>query len=203
MKKSAITKQKILDAAMILVGQHGIESTSLSMIAQAVGIKKASIYYHYDSKEILMDSVLEYILSEYKFEKYFDLVAYTKDNFVEKIIDDGCSFLLNDMTVEQDTAVQALNEFLFLGSRSSSEAKNYRLKIQNMQKTFLDGFTTLLKKGQEFDLIQEENVDKQAVILALIFDNISNYLMLGIDLDAKTIWQQAVVNALSVAVEEK
>ena len=52
-------KQLIKDVALDLFGQKGYEDTSLADIAKVVGIKKPSIYNHFQSKEDLFIEVLE------------------------------------------------------------------------------------------------------------------------------------------------
>ncbi|MBQ6098321.1 MAG: TetR/AcrR family transcriptional regulator [Methanobrevibacter sp.] len=50
------TKEKIFNVSLDLFSKKGYDSVSLREIAEAVGIKKSSIYSHYSSKEaILMD----------------------------------------------------------------------------------------------------------------------------------------------------
>lgn len=41
------TKREILDAALELFSVQGYEATSISQLAQAVGIRKASLYSHF------------------------------------------------------------------------------------------------------------------------------------------------------------
>ncbi|SHJ48413.1 TetR/AcrR family transcriptional regulator [Tepidibacter formicigenes] len=53
-----MTSQKIKKVALELMAQKGYEGTSLSEIANKVGIKKPSIYGHFLSKEELFFSVL-------------------------------------------------------------------------------------------------------------------------------------------------
>ncbi|WP_044336715.1 TetR/AcrR family transcriptional regulator [Rossellomorea aquimaris] len=52
-------KQLIKNVALDLFGQKGYEDTSLKEIATAVGIKKPSIYNHFQSKEDLFMEVIE------------------------------------------------------------------------------------------------------------------------------------------------
>lgn len=50
------TKDKILDAALMLVAKYGTNKTSMAMIAEKSGIAKASLYHYYKSKdELLLD----------------------------------------------------------------------------------------------------------------------------------------------------
>ncbi|MBH0231175.1 TetR/AcrR family transcriptional regulator [Halobacillus yeomjeoni] len=54
-----MTQQKIIDESLILFAQQGYESTSLANIADAVGIKKPSLYNHFDNKEAIFLAVLQ------------------------------------------------------------------------------------------------------------------------------------------------
>lgn len=60
------TKQKILNVALDLFSKNGYEATSMSMIAETVGIKKASLYAHYTSKQDILDSLILFISKEYE-----------------------------------------------------------------------------------------------------------------------------------------
>lgn len=48
------TRQLILDTAQRLFEEHGYDATSLRQIAEAVGMTKAAVYYHYPAKEHLL-----------------------------------------------------------------------------------------------------------------------------------------------------
>lgn len=61
------TKGKIMDTAFELFAIHGI-GFSLSEVAETVGIKKASIYAHFENKEMLIKSVIEKEMEKYFFE---------------------------------------------------------------------------------------------------------------------------------------
>ena len=45
------TKQEILEAALEMFSVQGFEATSISQIASAVGIRKASLYSHFENKQ--------------------------------------------------------------------------------------------------------------------------------------------------------
>ena len=48
------TKRLILETAQRLFDEHGYDATSLRQIAEAVGMTKAAVYYHYPAKEHLL-----------------------------------------------------------------------------------------------------------------------------------------------------
>lgn len=58
------TKEKILEIAGRFFVKHSYKGVSLGMIADKVGIKKASLYYYFKNKEDLYFSALEKILDE-------------------------------------------------------------------------------------------------------------------------------------------
>ncbi|MEO1482265.1 MAG: TetR/AcrR family transcriptional regulator [Myxococcota bacterium] len=47
------THEEILEAAFRLFGRYGYDGVSMASVASEAGIKKASLYYHYPSKERL------------------------------------------------------------------------------------------------------------------------------------------------------
>lgn len=52
------TRQKITEAALSLFAEYGYKGTSVKQIADAVGIKDASLYKHFRSKQEILDSIL-------------------------------------------------------------------------------------------------------------------------------------------------
>ena len=56
--KSEATRQSILHAAAGLFRQQGYAAVSLRDIAEAVGMKTGSLYYHFSSKESLVEEIL-------------------------------------------------------------------------------------------------------------------------------------------------
>jgi AcrR family transcriptional regulator len=52
------TKQKILNTAEQLFGEHGYDATSLRQIISAASVNLAAIHYHFGSKEELLDELI-------------------------------------------------------------------------------------------------------------------------------------------------
>ncbi len=48
------TKQRILDVALDLFTEQGYDGTSLRQIAEQLGVTKAALYYHFESKEDIL-----------------------------------------------------------------------------------------------------------------------------------------------------
>lgn len=58
-KKSAVSRSQILDAAALLFRDQGYAATTLRQIAKAAQMKAGSIYYHFSSKDEILDEVLD------------------------------------------------------------------------------------------------------------------------------------------------
>ncbi|BBZ24491.1 TetR/AcrR family transcriptional regulator [Mycolicibacter hiberniae] len=50
---------RILDAALVLIGDHGVGGTSLQMIADAIGVTKAAVYHQFKTKEEIVVALTE------------------------------------------------------------------------------------------------------------------------------------------------
>ena len=73
-------RQKIIDAATALVMERGVKGTSLADIANAAGISKGTLFYHFSAKDDLI-----YELTE----KHFDEITRSKLKKAEQM--QGCS----------------------------------------------------------------------------------------------------------------
>lgn len=54
----ATTRERLLTRAQILIQQGGAQGFSYQQLASDIGIRKASVYYHFPSKEALINAVL-------------------------------------------------------------------------------------------------------------------------------------------------
>ncbi len=102
-------REQILKEALSLFGQHGYTATSTQSIADAVGIKKQSLFHHFKSKEDLRKAVSSKLLDHWQ-EELPRLVADASSganrfsNTMEALVD----FLMEDA----NRAKQAVREML-------------------------------------------------------------------------------------------
>ena len=73
------TKQEILKASLELFSVQGFEATSISQIADAVGIRKASLYSHFDSKQPILNASVKEVLEQYGKHSIFARANWEKD----------------------------------------------------------------------------------------------------------------------------
>lgn len=55
------TKTEILNAALSVFSQKGYEGALLRDISSSLGITKAALYKHYESKEALWNALIDYV----------------------------------------------------------------------------------------------------------------------------------------------
>jgi AcrR family transcriptional regulator len=180
------TQESIVKATLSLIAKHGIDKTSMAMIASEAGISKPAIYYYFSTKEELIDYLFAYATDNYYFTYYFPIDAYTKDNFHTRLASDGLKFLAQ--YDDQSPELYVVHEFLL----NASLKEKYEKKIKEMMVGFLEGFTSLLQHGADLGVVSAEKLTIHAHILALIIDNINNYKMMGIEADYEEIWRTAV-----------
>ncbi|MBX3201148.1 MAG: TetR/AcrR family transcriptional regulator [Labilithrix sp.] len=58
-KKSEASRAQVLDAAVRVLAKQGIASTSVQDIADAAGLSKGAVHYHFESKDELLERVLD------------------------------------------------------------------------------------------------------------------------------------------------
>jgi AcrR family transcriptional regulator len=58
-RRGPYTRQLILDASLSLFSKHGFARTTVRDIARKAGITDAAIYYHFESKRVLLEALVE------------------------------------------------------------------------------------------------------------------------------------------------
>ena len=98
------TKREILEASLELFSVQGFEATSISQIAEAVGIRKASLYSHFESKQAILDTLVKEVLQQYAAHSIFARADWEKDagnlpltsDAAEQMIQDHLRYILHD-----------------------------------------------------------------------------------------------------------
>ena len=57
-------QRKIIDAAVLLFAEHGVNGTSLQMIADAIGVTKAAVYHQFKTKDEIVVAAVEVDLAK-------------------------------------------------------------------------------------------------------------------------------------------
>ena len=75
------TKQEIIEISLDLFSTRGFEATSVSQIAEAVGIRKASLYSHFKSKQEILDEIVKTIDEQYDRHSLFAHADWNNTGF--------------------------------------------------------------------------------------------------------------------------
>ena len=116
------TKQEILEAALDLFSVQGFETTSLSQIADAVGIRKASLYSHFENKQAILDALVRDVLDRYaqrcifaktdwdKYEDAEEEPALTLDSAAQMIMGQ-IRYILHDPHISRARKMLVMEQF--------------------------------------------------------------------------------------------
>lgn len=59
-----LVRERVLQAALELFAEHGVSGTSLQMIADRVGVAKASVYYQFHTKEDIVLTLISPVFDD-------------------------------------------------------------------------------------------------------------------------------------------
>ena len=79
-------KEEIIYATLELAAEYGLKSLSMSQIAEKVGIKKPSLYNHFESKEILIKEMYQLIREKSKENISINNLDYIKGKSAKEIL---------------------------------------------------------------------------------------------------------------------
>ena len=106
---SVDTKTKILNAAEKLFGMNGFDGTSLRDITAEAQVNLAAVNYHFQSKESLIDALIERRIEPINRSRFEMLDAAGPSPSVEKIVE---AFLLPLLMVEVKASAPMLGRVL-------------------------------------------------------------------------------------------
>jgi AcrR family transcriptional regulator len=156
--KTNSTKEKIIYSMYEHVGKLGYDATALSMIADDLGIKKASIYYHFKTKESIYIAVFEEILSE-AYEETFNY-SVTKENYVNELL----NFSTNSMNsiLQDELFINVMIDFYI----QSKKLESVRQILHEFEKKDMEEMISILQTGVTLGIFDSSfDVDLEATIL--------------------------------------
>ena len=116
------TRDEILNVALELFSVNGYEATSISQLADAVGIRKASLYSHFASKQEILDDVVASVLEGYAEHSVFadadwDDPEFTKDKDgmtaedAAKMIQGQIRYIVHDTAISRGRKMLVIEQF--------------------------------------------------------------------------------------------
>ena len=78
MEKGVETRNRILNAAMDMVRENGLDSLTIGETAKRVGMSKSGLFAHFVSRDALLLSVIEYTAMDFKARVFDRAMLATK-----------------------------------------------------------------------------------------------------------------------------
>src|SRR5579885_1864676 len=66
----SLTRQRVLEAALHLIDQEGLEGFSMRKLGAMLGVEAMSLYNHVESKQALFDGVIELLIVQAPFPEH-------------------------------------------------------------------------------------------------------------------------------------
>ena len=164
------TKQEILEAALDLFSVQGFEATSLSQIADAVGIRKASLYSHFENKQAILDALVRDVLDRYaqrcifaktdwdKYEDAEEEPALTLDSAAQMIMGQ-IRYILHDPHISRARKMLVMEQF--------QNAELAKLQTKQNYTDVLQYFTGLVKHLIRQGVLAEDDPEIMAAQFCL------------------------------------
>jgi TetR/AcrR family transcriptional regulator len=156
MRRAPLRREAILDEATRLFAERGYEGTSMGDLADVVGVRKASLFHHFESKETLYEAVLARLLE--KVGQTIKVAVLAPGSFEERL--DTLSDAITMVLHEQPFAARLMmREVMDWGPVT-------RDHLANQIAVLLSAAEAFLRAGQERGAFAP--VDPQQFLLTLI-----------------------------------
>ena len=161
------TKQEILEASLELFSVQGFEATSISQIASAVGIRKASLYSHFENKQAILDALVKEVLEQYgahsifaktDWDKETDNLPMTPDEAVQMIVGQ-IRYILHDPYISKARKMLVIEQF--------QNPELAKLQTKQNYSDVLGYFTGLVKQLIRQGVLAEDDPEIMAAQLCL------------------------------------
>lgn len=164
------TKQEILRVSLDLFSTYGFEATPISKIAEMVGIKKASLYSHFPSKQAILDSLIAETYAMYEKRSIFatanwDDPTYTADKInmtcddLIKMIAGQVNYIVHDPIISKSRKMLTIEQFQNQQMKDMQTKQNYT-DVMNFFKGLIQ---FLIKNGK----ISGDDIEIMAAELCL------------------------------------
>lgn len=164
------TKQEILNAALDLFSVQGFEATSISQIANAVGIRKASLYSHFENKQAILVAIVKEVLERYAEHSIFALANWDDPDFTKdkqdmtpdaavQMIQGQLRYILHDPAISRARKMLTIEQFQNADLAKLQTKQNYTDVLRYF--TGLVGF--LIRQG----VLTEDDPEIMAAQLCL------------------------------------
>lgn len=165
-------KEEILLATLELAGESGLGNVSMSQIASKVGIRKPSLYNHFQSKEEIIEELYKYLREEAKKNTTNGQTDYGK------LVVGHTALEVLQMVVANYTKMNSNEKILlfykFIYSERSLQPMAAKIMVEETEKMIL-ATKQLFYAMQIHGLLEFRNADMSAVSFAMTIHSLMDY----------------------------
>jgi AcrR family transcriptional regulator len=143
------TKERIFDVALALFAQKGFDAVSMREIAEAAGIRKATLYYYFTTKDDILGQNFAYVMERWnlsKVGKWSDsaeaeaqIVAMGLDGFMAMASGVSTSFM-------GDPRMEKILRITFIELYHNEQMRNFMLSFFGAGPEFFESSFAILMK---------------------------------------------------------
>lgn len=188
-----LRRDEIVDEATRLFAERGYEGASMADLAERVGLRKASLFHHFASKDVLYTAVLERLLAPVN--EAINRALLTEGSFLDRL--DALSEAMTEVLWTQPFAARLLVR----------EAMDWgpviRDKLRGTITDVLETATSFLKAGQEAGLFMD--FEPRHAILSLMGAHFMPFLIPSLTeiYVGGPVYERAFLDARKSAVREQ
>jgi len=166
-----MTKRLILEKALEFFTDRGYEGSSMEDIARAVGIRKASLYAHFEGKERIFLAIFDDILEEYA--RTIDLLtAPSEEGALEQL---ERIFLQFIDYCHDNRKMYFWDRYFYYPPECVKQTIG--VKTLETQDVFLERISRLMEKGMERGAVRSQPVESASLAYY--------YLMIGLSMSVR------------------
>ena len=181
-----MTKPEIVSRSLTLFMEKGYDGASMSDIAQATGIKKASLYAHFSGKEEIFSAVFSDVLQDYR-EAISSLTKKRADESVLTRLERMFRGFLR--YCYQNTKVYFWDRYFYYPPEFIRE------RMEEETRTTQDAFLNAIRSAMEEGMARGEIRSQPPEAAALAY----YYLMIGLSMSVKLYTREALEEDISLA----
>lgn len=165
--QSADTKTRILDAAQKLFGDKGFEATSLRDITTAAQVNLAAVNYHFQSKDSLIDAIIERCVGPVMLRRMEMLDAAGPSPTLEQVVE---AFVQPTLDVDFATVVPLMGRIL--ATPDQFMERFFRKKVSQVAERFMAALTQALPELPQTELLWRLHFMAGGVAHILLFSRV-------------------------------
>lgn len=178
------TKQRILMCALELASENGMGNVTLQKIADKVGVRKATLFSHYKSKDEIFEALYQYLREtamQKRMSPPIDYIAFFEGKSAVEVLE---HIVLGYKQMNENKNISAFYKFIYTERVLNPMAA--KIMIEETE-TMLDKTRELLSAMQEQELLTFPNLETAVTSFCLTIHE-----LLDLERDYATNGQQTI-----------